>query len=218
MQDKEGCQLEGEVKLHKVPGNFHISSHDVPQVAISLAREAFKLDYSHKINHLSFGKKTDQAHIKKKYGVRIENELNGKQKQQAIPFGQWMVNYYLDISEAEYQDTTYKTDVTDKNTGITTKDHPIFTGFPYRSMEQEAISNQLPSIIFNLQITPIKVFYTMYFENWPDFLVRMCAIIGGIFAAASIVESALQNITKVDELKVERAKQAKTNVEMSRQQ
>jgi hypothetical protein len=24
----EGCEIEGEVLIHKVPGNFHISSHD----------------------------------------------------------------------------------------------------------------------------------------------------------------------------------------------
>jgi len=59
MRDKEGCQMEGEVILHKVPGNFHISSHDVPEVVMTLVREAFKLDFSHTINHISFGKKTD---------------------------------------------------------------------------------------------------------------------------------------------------------------
>jgi hypothetical protein len=25
----EGCQIEGQVMIHKVPGNFHISSHDM---------------------------------------------------------------------------------------------------------------------------------------------------------------------------------------------
>ena len=27
LKNKEGCRIEGEVKIHKVPGNFHISSH-----------------------------------------------------------------------------------------------------------------------------------------------------------------------------------------------
>ena len=107
LKDKEGCQIEGEVKLHKVPGNFHISSHDVPNVVTTLIREANKIDLTHKINHLSFGKKTDQHAIKRWYGGTIDNELNGTQKKQNIPFGQWMVNYYLDISEFEYTDVTY---------------------------------------------------------------------------------------------------------------
>ena len=47
-----------------------------------------------------------------------------------------MVNYYLDISEAEYTDITYT--VTEKNeeTGVTETKNPVFIGFPYRSMTQ----------------------------------------------------------------------------------
>ena len=58
-KDKEGCQLEGEVLLHKVPGNFHISQHDCPQVVQTLMREGIQIDFSHKIDHLSFGTKSD---------------------------------------------------------------------------------------------------------------------------------------------------------------
>jgi len=28
LKNKEGCHMLGEVAIHKVPGNFHISSHD----------------------------------------------------------------------------------------------------------------------------------------------------------------------------------------------
>lgn len=87
LKDKEGCQMEGEVKLHKVPGNFHISSHDIPNVVVNLVREAYKIDFSHTVNHLSFGKKSDQVIIKKRYGGHIDNELNGGDKTQVIPFG-----------------------------------------------------------------------------------------------------------------------------------
>ena len=117
LKDKEGCQMEGEVKLHKVPGNFHISSHDIPNVVVNLVREAYKIDFSHTVNHLSFGKKSDQVIIKKRYGGHIDNELNGGDKTQVIPFGQWMVNYYLDISEAEYTDITYTEKYVDEETG-----------------------------------------------------------------------------------------------------
>ena len=53
------------------------------------------------------------------------------------------------------------------------------------------ITNMLPNIVFNMQITPIKVNYTMFYETWPDFLVHICAIAGGIFAAGTIFESML---------------------------
>ena len=30
LKAKEGCRIEGQVEIHKVPGNFHISSHKFP--------------------------------------------------------------------------------------------------------------------------------------------------------------------------------------------
>ena len=27
LNNKEGCEIEGTVKIHKVPGNFHVSHH-----------------------------------------------------------------------------------------------------------------------------------------------------------------------------------------------
>ena len=71
--------------------------------------------------------------------------------------------------------------------------NPTYTGFPYRAMKQVMISNMLPTIIWNVTITPIKAHYTLTKESVSDFLVRLCGIIGGIFAAATIFESIVRN-------------------------
>ena len=60
-------------------------------------------------------------------------------------------------------------------------------------MHQMMISNMLPTIIWNVSITPIKAHYTLFKESLSDFLVRFCGIVGGIFAAATIFESLLRN-------------------------
>jgi len=44
---KEGCQLEGTVRLHKVPGNFHLSSHDCPDSVMNLMRAGYRIDFTH---------------------------------------------------------------------------------------------------------------------------------------------------------------------------
>ena len=51
----------------------------------------------------------------------------------------------------------------------------------------------LPTIIWNVSITPIKAHYTVYKESVSDFLVRLCGIIGGIYAFATIFESLVRN-------------------------
>ena len=100
-----------------------------------------------------------------------------------------MVNYYLDISEAEYKDTTQTVSVFNEITKTDEKTHPVYVGFPYRMMQTMMITNSLPILTWNVSITPIKAHYTMYYQTWSDFLVHICGIMGGIFAAASIFQS-----------------------------
>ena len=51
------------------------------------------------------------------------------------------VNYFLDITEVEYTDVTYKTEVKDDTTGNYEFKNPTFVGFKYRSMFQLMITN-----------------------------------------------------------------------------
>ena len=60
-------------------------------------------------------------------------------------------------------------------------------------MHQMMISNMLPTIIWNVSITPIKAHYTLFKESLSTFLVRLCGIVGGIFATATIVEALVRN-------------------------
>jgi CTP-dependent riboflavin kinase len=55
LKENEGCKLSGFVFINKVPGNFHISGHHYPEVVQKLYMTGHTLDFSHKINHLSFG-------------------------------------------------------------------------------------------------------------------------------------------------------------------
>ena len=74
-----------------------------------------------------------------------------------------MVNYYLDISEEEYIDETFEVPVTDENDQPTGEMmNPTYVGFPYRSMKQVMITNMLPTLVWNVSITPIKAHYTMF--------------------------------------------------------
>jgi len=60
-------------------------------------------------------------------------------------------------------------------------------------MKQIMISNMLPTLVWNVSITPIKAHYTLTKESISEFLVRLCGIVGGIFAAATIFESLFRN-------------------------
>jgi Endoplasmic reticulum vesicle transporter len=44
-------------------------------------------------------------------------------------------------------------------------------------------------LMFNYELSPITVSYTQSKENFFEFLVQICAIIGGVFTVAGIVDA-----------------------------
>ena len=63
MDQGEGCLVEGTVIINKVPGNFHLSTHAFGQVVQKLYMGGRTLDFTHTINHLSFGNDTQMKQI-----------------------------------------------------------------------------------------------------------------------------------------------------------
>lgn len=136
IKNKEGCQIEGEVQLHKVPGNFHLSSHDYPKVFERLLMNNYRIDFSHTLNHLSFGDMKESTIIERQFGEKAPNELNGTKinMRELIPFGQLMVNHYLDLTELEFQDSTVLAAIKDESDKGFSDKHPSFSMFKYRAL------------------------------------------------------------------------------------
>ena len=137
MKNNEGCKLSGFVFINKVPGNFHISGHHYPDAVQKLFMSGHKLDFSHKINHLSFGSMPDVAHIEHNFDEKFKFELNGREIQQEkylsanSPMSMGMmgptsmfVNYFLEISQVDYVDVTSEEAIKKKQ---------VYEGFQYRT-------------------------------------------------------------------------------------
>ena len=63
-KQKEGCALQGYISVNRVPGNFHISTHDYSQVLALIQEQA---NLTHSIIELSFGVKSYVKKIRKKF-------------------------------------------------------------------------------------------------------------------------------------------------------
>lgn len=113
LKNEEGCKMSGFVYINKVPGNFHISGHHYPQAVQKLYMTGKSIDFSHKINHLSFGELKDIEHIEKNFNEKFNFELDGRDipQEKYMPGGMMgmgggslMVNYFLEISQVDYVD------------------------------------------------------------------------------------------------------------------
>lgn len=63
----QGCQLRGFFSINRVPGNFHISTHAHNDLLINLEQQGLTFDFTHRIDHVSFGKQFDYEQIKAYY-------------------------------------------------------------------------------------------------------------------------------------------------------
>lgn len=180
--------------IHKVPGNFHISSHDQQQ-AIQLMRNAGKqMDFTHTLNELSFGDKGQQKVLSYRFGEQMSNELSGVSvdHKQTVGGANLYVAYFLDITEIEIEDQTGSKVKVPSKSGQEEEQYPVYTGYKYRSMRTVQQTGGMNAIWFMYDITPVEIHYNVFYRPWGDFLVHMCAIIGGIFAAVGLFETLLR--------------------------
>jgi hypothetical protein len=69
--------------------------------------------------------------------------------------------------------------------------YPVYKGYKYRSMKTVAPTGGMNAIWFIYEITPVEIHYNVFYRQWGEFLVHMCAIVGGIFAAVGLFETLL---------------------------
>jgi hypothetical protein len=50
----------------------------------------------------------------------------------------------------------------------------------------------MSSIWFHFETSPIKIRYNVNYLGWSEFIVRIMAIVGGMFAAAGVIASVLK--------------------------
>ena len=68
LDEKQGCQMVGYVRAYRVPGNVHIASHPYMDIVNGLKAKDYQFDFSHRIDHVSFGNKQDFDYISKGFG------------------------------------------------------------------------------------------------------------------------------------------------------
>ena len=120
--------------------------------------------------------------IQNKFGEKFTFDLDGFaiDQNEYLYQGQLLANYYLDINQVDYLDTT------DEN-------NTVYEGYKHKSSKSVLAQMGLPALFFRYELSPVKLRYTMSYQTCSEFFVEICAIIGGIFVVAGIIESALRN-------------------------
>ncbi|XP_028406041.1 endoplasmic reticulum-Golgi intermediate compartment protein 3-like [Dendronephthya gigantea] len=188
-QKNEGCEVHGYLEVTKVAGNFHfapgksfqqqhIHVHDLQPFG------GHQFNLTHHIRHLSFGEKYP--------GIKnpLDDNLVISDKAGS------MYQYFVKIVPTVYK--KLNGEVLHTNQFSVTKHR--------RTVKQVTGANGLPGVFVLYEFSPMMVQYTEKRRSFMHFLTGVCAIIGGIFTVAGLVDSFIYHSSKVLKEKIELGK------------
>ncbi|XP_073166158.1 endoplasmic reticulum-Golgi intermediate compartment protein 3 isoform X3 [Lepidochelys kempii] len=193
-QKNEGCQVYGFLEVNKVAGNFHFApgksfqqSH-VHVHAVELHDlQSFGLDninMTHYIKRLSFGRDYPG----------LVNPLDGTDitAQQAS----MMFQYFVKVVPTVYMKVDGE--VVRTNQFSVTRHEKIANGL---------IGDQgLPGVFVLYELSPMMVKLTEKHRPFTHFLTGVCAIVGGVFTVAGLIDSLIYHSARVIQKKIELGK------------
>jgi len=178
----EGCRVAGHVRVNKVPGNVHLSTYSHSYLFGSLYQESRNINITHTINHISFGTDEDIGYVKRHFeGTGIVSPLDGlsrvvAERKDTKSFADSAIFEYY----AKVVPTTY-----------VPLDKPPLHVFQFTANSNRIANQQMPSLYLRYDFSPVTVRYDEKQESLSHFLVQICAVIGGIFTVAGLLDSAL---------------------------
>ncbi|XP_019878488.1 endoplasmic reticulum-Golgi intermediate compartment protein 3 [Aethina tumida] len=187
---QQGCQIYGNLIVNRVSGSFHIApgkSFSVNHVHIHDVQpfSSSSFNTSHTIRHLSFGTSIDSlTHnpLKDTYGHATE--------------GATMFQYHIKIVPTSY----------------VKKDRSIINSYQFSvTKHQKVISllsgeSGMPGIFFQYELSPLMVKYTEKERSFGHFATNVCAIIGGVYTVAGLLDTFLYHTYKMIQGKMELGK------------
>ncbi|CAE5959880.1 unnamed protein product [Arabidopsis arenosa] len=181
-----GCRIEGYVRAKKVPGELVISAHSGAH-----SFDASQMNMSHIVTHLSFGTMvserlwTDMKRLLPYLG-QSHDRLNGKSFINQRKFDvNVTIEHYLQI---------VKTEVISRRSG---KEHSLIEEYEYTAHSSVAHSYHYPEAKFHFELSPMQVLISENPKSFSHFITNVCAIIGGVFTVAGILDSIFQNTVRM---------------------
>ncbi|XP_074310984.1 protein disulfide isomerase-like 5-4 isoform X1 [Silene latifolia] len=179
-----GCRIEGFVRVKKVPGNLVISARSG-----SHSFDASKMNMSHVITHFSFGKTltprimSDIKRIRPYLGAS-HDRLSGQSyitKDEASD-ANVTIEHYLQVVKSEVR---------------TSNERTLVEEHEYTAHSSLVHSPNIPVAKFHFELSPLQVLITENPRSFSHFITSVCAIIGGVFTVAGILDSILHNTMRI---------------------
>jgi len=168
----EGCHIEGAVTVNKVAGNFHFAlSKADHHVLMTVFGQKESINVSHVIHCISFGDVYPS----------MVNPLDGTPKVLTNTTG--FFQYHIKVVPTLYEPWFGESLLTNQ--------------FSYTELFRTTHElDKFPAVYFHYEFSPIMAKFTQSRRSYSSFLTGLCAILGGVFTMAGMVDSCLHRMTR----------------------
>ncbi|KAJ6942139.1 endoplasmic reticulum-Golgi intermediate compartment protein 3-like isoform X2 [Populus alba x Populus x berolinensis] len=170
-EEGEGCNINGSLEVNRVAGSFHFApwksfhqTNFLIQDLLDLQKDSYNI--SHRINRLAFGDNFPG----------VVNPLAGIQLMHDTPNG--VQQFFIKVVPTIYTDIR----------GRTVHSNQYSVTEHFKKSELTPLDS-LPGVYFFYDFSPIKVIFKEEHISFLHFMTSVCAIIGGIFTIAGIIDS-----------------------------
>ncbi|EDO47728.1 predicted protein [Nematostella vectensis] len=169
-KEHDACRVYGSFKVNKVAGNFHITSgksihHPRGHAHLSSMVPVESLNFSHRIDMLSFGKRVPG----------IVHPLDGEM--QITEKRRMMYQYYIQVVPTSIKSLNSEE--------IKTNQYSMTQRI--REISHDSGSHGIAGLFFKYDMSSIMVRVKHQHHSMVGFLVRLCGIVGGIFATSGML-------------------------------
>ncbi|XP_061982336.1 uncharacterized protein LOC133702128 isoform X1 [Populus nigra] len=170
-EEGEGCNINGSLEVNRVAGSFQFApwksfhqSNFLIQDLLDLQKDSYNI--SHRISRLAFGD----------YFPGVVNPLAGIQLMHDTPNG--VQQFFIKVVPTIYTDIRGRT--------VHSNQYSVTEHFKKSELTPH---DSLPGVYFFYDFSPIKVIFKEEHISFLHFMTSVCAIIGGIFTIAGIIDS-----------------------------
>ncbi|XP_051125680.1 protein disulfide isomerase-like 5-4 isoform X2 [Andrographis paniculata] len=178
-----GCRLEGFVRVKRVPGNLIISAHSA-----SHSFDASQMNMSHYISHFSFGKKITP---------RVMSDIKRLQPHLGSSHDRLSGSSYMSNPSDSNANVTIEHYLQVVKTEVMTRSYTLVEEHEYTAHSSLVHSLDIPVAKFHFEPSPMQVLITENPKSFSHFITNVCAIIGGVFTVAGILDSILHNTLRI---------------------
>jgi hypothetical protein len=166
-EDGSGCVFHAVFQINKVPGNFHVSTHSAKQ-------QPENPDFSHRIVEVRLG-----DHIVAKNGMGSFNPLAGVSNK--AEYGIESHDYIMKIVPTIYESYDGSTTIS----------------YQYTYAHRSFLGRGPAALWFRYDLSPLTVRYKEKGEPIFSFLTAVCAVVGGVFTVAGIIDGLVFSASEI---------------------